>query len=194
MSRLAFTALVMSTLLWVGCGKKDKTTKTGSNGKTESKTKSKSKTEVVKKKPKTKPLKDKVIGKWKSQVELDDAKITKMLKDMGVKEADIPAALGKTKQALAGIGIVSEMRADGTYTVTGTGFGPEPKVSTGKWEVLSEDGNVLKLKSTENKKDARTETITLTFRGDDELTYETDDSDFNKAPFKSPVTFKRVKE
>lgn len=152
------------------------------------------KREIDKREAGTRPLKETVVGRWKAQIELVDAKLQQMLKDNGVAEADLPGALEKVRKALSGLGMEVEVRADGSYTMTASGVGPKPTVENGKWKVAGEKGDVLTLKSTSEEPNAKTHTLTLTFRGDDEFQYESDDPAFKKVPIKTPVRFKRVKE
>lgn len=176
MNRLAFPVLPLLVAILVGCGGKTKTGKTnGGNGK-ETK----------------KPLKEKVVGTWKATIEMDDEKLKKMLAAQKVPPEKMDEALKKTKSDMPAMSMEVVVNADGTFVRTDTGMGPKPKETKGKWEVASEEGNVLKLKTTDEG-DEKSDTIVLTFKGDDEYDFEVDDPKFKEAPFKIPITFKRVK-
>ena len=136
-------------------------------------------------------LKETAIGKWKSQIELDDAKITALLKSLNVPADKLQEGLKKTKEEMSAVVIEVEVLANGSYVATTSGMGPKPDVTKGNWEVVSEQGNVLKLKTTDEGESPHT--TTLTFKGKDEYLFSVDDPEFNKAPFNTPILFKRVK-
>ena len=83
MSRLALTVLLLATVAITSCSKTDK---------------SGSKTGDGEPKSSTKALKDKVVGKWKSAIELSDEKIKAMLTSQGVPAAGLDTAFTSVSQ------------------------------------------------------------------------------------------------
>lgn len=151
-------------------------------------------TDTGKNGPKPLTLKEKVVGKWTAKLEIDDVKLTQMLKVLGVPNANHTATLKKSKDVLKTMAREVDMRRDRTYTVTTTDANSPSTIENGKWEVISERGDVLTLKITPDKPGKKSNTLTLTFRGDDELAFWSDKKNFDKAPFKTPITHYRVKE
>jgi hypothetical protein len=167
----------------VGCGKtKTNEKKTGDSGKGRETKKL------------GKPAKELLVGTWVAEPELDDAKIEDMLKKQGTKKEDMKKAVSGVKSMVGSPKVSVKVNADGTSEVTDSSGKGKPHITKSTWEVTSEEGMVVKLKTVEKRKQGEeTHHLTLTFRNDDEYEFETDDEAMKKAPFKLPIVFKRQK-
>jgi len=191
MKRYSFLPVIVVTglaILVAGCGKKDD--KTEKTGKTE---KTKDDDNGHGGHSSKKSAKERLVGTWESNIELDDAKIEAMLKAQKTPPEKMKEAKETVSKMFGNMKVAIEMKADGTSVITSSGVGPKPQVKKGTWKIIEEDGDTVKLETKEEGKD-EADTITLVFKSDDELTYSTDDPDFAKAPFKTPVAFIRKTE
>lgn len=137
-----------------------------------------------------KSAKERLVGKWEATLKLDEERMKKMLSEQGVPAAMLDAALEEAKKQSGGdAGKISlTVNADGTSEAVMYEPGnPEPDKNPGKWEVVSEDGDNVTLKITDDA-DGESQEVKIKFDGNDSFTFSM--KELEQAPISTPV-FKR---
>jgi hypothetical protein len=100
---------------------------------------------------------DKLVGRWKGGLEIDDASVQQELASAGSNPIQ-KALVEKFIQAIESGTIDVELKADGSYTST-VRLGPLSKDAYGQWEVVRETGDQATIRMTDHNGQAQEPTV-----------------------------------
>lgn len=124
-----------------------------------------------------------VVGAWEAKVELDAAK----MKRLGAPAESIAGMI-------ADLVIRMEFKRNGAHVIqTRKKSGGVEHSQTGKWTIEKRNGKVLFVRFTEDGSSKPPKQMTLTFTTADAFGFDSSDPEFQQAPIKLPMRFKRVK-